>query len=96
MRSEAETDGLEPILESRRASLHDPQSDIEAALEPPPPSLFSQLPLLVIIQYGLLALHTTSHDQVFLSYLVTYVSLCSIELSEVLKPLRQRLRCRRS
>ncbi|KAJ7359424.1 major facilitator superfamily domain-containing protein [Mycena albidolilacea] len=71
MRSEAETDGLEPILESRRTSLHDPQSDIEAALEPPPPSLFSQLPLLVIIQYGLLALHTTSHDQVFLSYLVT-------------------------
>ncbi|KAF8186962.1 major facilitator superfamily domain-containing protein [Mycena galopus ATCC 62051] len=70
MRTE-EADGLEPILESRRASLHSPQPDLEAAVEPPPPSLFSQLPVVVIIQYGMLALHTTSHDQVFLSYLVT-------------------------
>ncbi|KAJ7240818.1 major facilitator superfamily domain-containing protein [Mycena haematopus] len=71
MRSEAEADGLEPIIESRRASLHSPQPDLEAAMEAPPPSLFSQLPVVVIIQYGMLALHTTSHDQVFLSYLVT-------------------------
>ncbi|KAF7351232.1 Histone H2B [Mycena sanguinolenta] len=68
---EGEADGLEPILESRRASLHSPQPDLEAAVEPPPPSLFSQLPVVVIIQYGMLALHSTSHDQVFLSYLVT-------------------------
>jgi hypothetical protein len=31
----------------------------------------SQLPVLIIIQYGLLALHSTTHDQVFLSYLVS-------------------------
>ncbi|KAI5996223.1 hypothetical protein EDD15DRAFT_2387241 [Pisolithus albus] len=37
----------------------------------PPPSLTSQLPIPIIIQYGLLALHSTTHDQVFLSYLVT-------------------------
>jgi hypothetical protein len=71
IRSEAEADGLEPIVESRRASQHDLQADVEAALETPPPSMASQLPVLVIIQYGLLALHSTTHDQVFLSYLVT-------------------------
>ncbi|KAL4079551.1 hypothetical protein J3A83DRAFT_4210583 [Scleroderma citrinum] len=36
-----------------------------------PPSLASQLPIPIIIQYGLLALHSTTYDQVFLSYLVT-------------------------
>jgi len=34
-------------------------------------SLTSQLPLPIIVQYGLLALHTTTHDQVFMSYLVS-------------------------
>ncbi|KDQ58789.1 hypothetical protein JAAARDRAFT_206634 [Jaapia argillacea MUCL 33604] len=34
-------------------------------------SLFRQLPWSIIIQYGLLALHTTTHDQVFYLYLVT-------------------------
>jgi hypothetical protein len=28
----------------------------------------------LIMQYGLLALHNTTHDQVFLSFLVTYVA----------------------
>ncbi|KAJ7158242.1 hypothetical protein C8R43DRAFT_1086999 [Mycena crocata] len=70
MRSETEGDGLQPILESRRASLNDGQVDLEAAIETPP-SMASQLPVLVIIQYGLLALHSTTHDQVFLSYLVS-------------------------
>ncbi|KAJ7682964.1 major facilitator MFS-1 [Mycena rosella] len=74
--SEAEEPGLEPILESRRASLHDPfaqhEVDLEAGVAPEaPPSMASQLPVLVIVQYGLLALHTTTHDQVFLSYLVS-------------------------
>ncbi|KAF7316344.1 Histone H2B [Mycena indigotica] len=64
---QTETDGLEPIFESRQSSEH----DAEAALEPPPPSLMSMLPILVIVQYGILALHSTTHDQVFLSYLVT-------------------------
>lgn len=64
---------LEPILESRRASLHYPQVDgIDLELvEEVQPSMASQLPIIVIIQYGLLALHTTTHDQVFLSYLVS-------------------------
>ncbi|KAJ7906286.1 hypothetical protein B0H13DRAFT_2020962 [Mycena leptocephala] len=75
MRTDAETDALEPILESRRASLLDGQPDLEAALETPPPSMASQLPVLVIIQYGMLALHTTSHDQVFLSYLVSCIDV---------------------
>ncbi|KAG1747361.1 hypothetical protein EDB19DRAFT_1686930 [Suillus lakei] len=56
---------LLPILEHR-------QSVIESEVPPgKPPSLTSQLPLVVIFQYGLLALHSTTHDQVFLSYLVT-------------------------
>lgn len=36
-----------------------------------PSSITSQLPIPIIVQYGLLALHSTTHDQVFLSYLVT-------------------------
>lgn len=37
----------------------------------PSPSPFKQLPWMIILQYGLLALHSTTHDQVFLSYLVS-------------------------
>ncbi|TFK49144.1 hypothetical protein OE88DRAFT_472946 [Heliocybe sulcata] len=59
-------DTLAPILESRRASI----AQVEAQAEPQP-SLFWQLPLIIIVQYGLLALHTTTHDQVFYLYLVT-------------------------
>ncbi|KAG2143017.1 hypothetical protein DEU56DRAFT_792996 [Suillus clintonianus] len=56
---------LLPIFEHR-------QSVVESEVPPEkPPSLTSQLPLVVIFQYGLLALHSTTHDQVFLSYLVT-------------------------
>lgn len=66
-------DALTPIPE-RRGSVHDTNGTEagsgEEAVEKPP-SLTSQLPILVIIQYGLLALHSTTHDQVFLSYLVT-------------------------
>ena len=35
------------------------------------PSLVSQLPVMIIIQYGMLALHSTTHDQISLSYLVS-------------------------
>ncbi|KAI0031860.1 hypothetical protein K488DRAFT_78824 [Vararia minispora EC-137] len=35
------------------------------------PSVWSQLPLGIIFQYGLLALHSTTHDMVFLSFLVS-------------------------
>jgi hypothetical protein len=48
------------------------QIDVEALAEKPP-SLTSMLPIPVIIQYGMLALHSTTHDQIFMSYLVTYV-----------------------
>jgi hypothetical protein len=58
---------LLPIIEHRQ-----PVAEIEVSLGKPP-SLASQLPLVVILQYGLLALHSTTHDQVFLSYLVTCV-----------------------
>ena len=35
------------------------------------PSLYSQLPIVFIVHYGLLALHNTTHDQVFYLYLVS-------------------------
>ena len=34
------------------------------------PNLMSQLPFAIIFQYGWLALHTTTHDMVFLNYVV--------------------------
>ncbi|KAG6868136.1 hypothetical protein C0993_007259 [Termitomyces sp. T159_Od127] len=71
-RSDAEVptsgDILDPISESRRAAAED--GDVESLLQKQP-SLASQLPIMIIIQYGMLALHTTTHDQVFMSYLVT-------------------------
>lgn len=52
---------LPTIVESRTASM---------VIEKPP-STWSMLPVMVILQYGLLALHTTTHDQVFYLYLVS-------------------------
>jgi hypothetical protein len=67
------SDALTPIIEDRRTSLSQAStSSAETAVERPP-SISSQLPFLIIIQYGLLALHSTTHDQVFLSYLVSSV-----------------------
>ena len=60
------TDSLQPIAESRQVS----QVDVEILAEKPP-SLMSQLPIFVIIQYGVMALHNTTHDQIFMSYLVS-------------------------
>jgi len=63
-------ESLPPILESRPVS----QGDITAdamVFEKKSPSLSSQLPLMIIAQYGLLALHSTTHDQIFMSYLVS-------------------------
>ncbi|KAG9124108.1 hypothetical protein FRC07_012814 [Ceratobasidium sp. 392] len=40
-------------------------------IEERPVSAWSQLPVVIIFQYGLLALHNTTHDQIFLSYLVS-------------------------
>ncbi|PFH50637.1 hypothetical protein AMATHDRAFT_60780 [Amanita thiersii Skay4041] len=72
LRSEEVTppDALDPIFESRHSSEGDSGSDVEAFVQKQP-SLASQLPILVIVQYGMLALHSTTHDQVFMSYLVS-------------------------
>lgn len=51
---------LEAIPETDQST-----SDAEA------PSLYSQLPIILIVHYGLLALHNTTHDQVFYLYLVS-------------------------
>lgn len=58
------SDGLDTIPERQR--LQQPRTEEEK-----PQSLFKQLPLMIILQYGLLALHSTTHDQLFLTYLVS-------------------------
>lgn len=58
-------DGLGTIPEGPQ------QSQAQGSEEEMPQSLFKQLPLMIILQYGLLALHSTTHDQIFLSYLVS-------------------------
>jgi hypothetical protein len=60
---------LATIVESRRVSLLTPPNEVQ--VEEKPQSMMKQLPVSIIIQYGLIALHTTTHDQVFLSYLVS-------------------------
>lgn len=69
LREAEPSDALTPIPERRGVGGTEAGAVDEVAEKPP--SLMSQLPILVIIQYGLLALHSTTHDQVFLSYLVT-------------------------
>ncbi|PPQ77975.1 hypothetical protein CVT25_015442 [Psilocybe cyanescens] len=63
-------DPLTPIAETRLSSQTHSQADVESLAEMAP-SLTSQLPIIVIIQYGVMALHTTTHDQIFMSYLVS-------------------------
>ncbi|KAF5318920.1 hypothetical protein D9611_013670 [Ephemerocybe angulata] len=62
-------DHLDTIAEWRQASKPASQADAESRQEPPP-SLASQLLVLIIVQYGVMALHTTTHGQIFTSYLV--------------------------
>ncbi|KAI0302423.1 hypothetical protein B0F90DRAFT_1837230 [Multifurca ochricompacta] len=45
--------------------------DVAPSGEGTQPSLMSQLPLAIIFQYGWLALHTTTHDMIFLTYVVS-------------------------
>ncbi|KAG9124286.1 hypothetical protein FRC07_012128 [Ceratobasidium sp. 392] len=56
---------LQPIFEGKPAGFE--TQEAETGEE----SVFFQLPLTMIFQYGLLALHSTTHDQVFMSYLVS-------------------------
>lgn len=65
------TDALTTILEARKS-----QVELEQ-----PPSMWSKLPGMIIVQYGLLALHTTTHDQLFMSYLVTDYNSGGLNLS---------------
>ncbi|KAF8325015.1 major facilitator superfamily domain-containing protein [Cantharellus anzutake] len=57
-----------PDIQSNRdvQSTHDVQSTVEKS-----ENLWSLLPLFIIFQYFVLAIHTTSHDQVFLMYLTS-------------------------
>ncbi|KAI0760328.1 major facilitator superfamily MFS-1 [Fomes fomentarius] len=64
-----EMDALAPIAESHRVS-RSLSPALEAVAEKEP-SLWSLLPLAIICQYGWLALHSTTHDQVFYLYLVS-------------------------
>ncbi|PVG02253.1 major facilitator superfamily MFS-1 [Serendipita vermifera] len=63
---------LSIIAESR------PTSEL---VEEKPPSTWRMLPLLIIFQYGLLALHGTTHDQIFYFYLVSNYSTGGLELT---------------
>ncbi|KAG8767200.1 hypothetical protein FRC16_007448 [Serendipita sp. 398] len=45
------------------------------------PSTWSMLPMLIILQYGLLAFHSTTHDQIFYLYLVSGYSTGGLELT---------------
>ena len=62
----AGVDTLAPVPESRLPSRM--PSPVPSEREP---SLMSMLPLAIIFQYGWLALHSTTHDQVFYLYLVS-------------------------
>jgi hypothetical protein len=63
---------LPTIPESQPTSnVHSREATGDPVLDEKAPSLWSELPLAIIFQYALIALHTTTHDQVFLSYLVS-------------------------
>ncbi|EUC61676.1 MFS MFS-1 protein [Rhizoctonia solani AG-3 Rhs1AP] len=67
-------DVLQPIIEGKPVGYESQGSESTI------PSLFSQLPLVIIFQYGLLALHSTVHDQVFMSYIVSKSTQGGLEL----------------
>lgn len=64
--------GLSVITEGRanheRSPLISPSAEMVVEK---PVSTWKSLPIMMIIQYGLLALHNTTHDQIFLSFLTT-------------------------
>ncbi|KAI0370487.1 major facilitator MFS-1 [Pilatotrama ljubarskyi] len=67
-----EMDALAPIAEGQQTSREiSPAGPPLEAINEKEPSLMSQLPLQIILQYGWLALHSTTHDQVFYLYLVS-------------------------
>lgn len=66
------TNDLSTIAESRPVS---------GLIEEKPPSTWSMLPLMIIFQYGLLAFHSTTHDQIFYLYLVSQYKTGGLELT---------------
>lgn len=60
-------EALTTITESRPVSA----AVEDLVMEQKAPSPWTQLPLMIILQYGLLALHSTTHDQIFYLYLVS-------------------------
>ncbi|OCF41340.1 hypothetical protein I317_04821 [Kwoniella heveanensis CBS 569] len=63
--------GLSVITEGQSSTASVPVSPGTQVVSEKQPSSFSLLPFQMILQYGLVALHGTIHDQVFLSFLVT-------------------------
>ncbi|OSC97802.1 major facilitator MFS-1 [Trametes coccinea BRFM310] len=80
-----ELDALAPIAEGQQASSHEtspaPAPAALDAINEKEPSLMSQLPLQIILQYGWLALHSTTHDQVFYLYLVSKYPVGGLNLN---------------
>ncbi|KAK4689589.1 hypothetical protein P7C73_g509, partial [Tremellales sp. Uapishka_1] len=72
--------GLSAIAESR-ANVNEDSLLVSPAVEEKKPSAWKSLPMVIIIQYGLLALHDTTHGQLFLSFLVTPYKSGGIGLS---------------
>ncbi|KAM5531602.1 hypothetical protein V8D89_014717 [Ganoderma adspersum] len=67
-----EMDALAPIAEqSQRPSREASPAASAVQLSEKEPSIMSMLPLQTILQYGWLAFHSTTHDQVFYLYLVS-------------------------
>ncbi|ORX39370.1 hypothetical protein BD324DRAFT_576791 [Kockovaella imperatae] len=63
--------GLGAIAEGRQVNETSPLVSPNVELVEQPTSTWKSLPLLMILEYGLLAFHNTTHDQIYLSFLVT-------------------------
>ena len=62
---------LSPIVEGQVSSQAMPMYDTAIEEKQQPTFQWTLLPMFIIFQYFILALHTTSHDQVFLMYLTS-------------------------
>ncbi|MBW0464462.1 hypothetical protein O181_004177 [Austropuccinia psidii MF-1] len=71
-----ETGHTSPANDSSKTLLADSENDTSSSI-----SLFKQLPLAIITQYSILALHGTTCDLVFMSFLVTPVKSGGLGLS---------------
>ena len=69
--AEEEMDALAPITEQSQRASREMSPAAAPLVTEKEPSIMSMLPLAIILQYGWLALHSTTHDQVFYLYLVS-------------------------